>query len=427
MWIDRVRLENEPAQRYLTKRDSVIIYRLNTEIDLAQNNKRNGVPNYFYFEECEFSHFQAIKELNSQIMDISANNNTLVIWLNYDMFRVHIPGFPRGDRSILNATQLKEYLQDDFGLNTIVMGAYALEGHSNYDVDHNSYWSKSYHPNTLFDPDQDYDSSITKGVLSYTATPDFYDNWLQTHIDTGRGGSKLIYIDKLMDGLSKNSDMKIINCPQAHLWYSPSHKLKEPSNEELELQTCLGITYNAKGTMYFAYTSFDNTINSSYARGIIDGATPSSCSPRHISAYKQDKFNKIGQINSKLQKWGPYIMKFVATSTLSCSYKSDDERPNFLNSTYFSDIITFKPGSGSPACVSYTPQFTLPTGLTYECNDDRYLQAATFKSSTSEVDKYFMIVNRRCSPYIDESSVDNRGGKRNIRVKFDLNSNDFAG
>jgi hypothetical protein len=426
MWIDRVRLENVPAHQYLTLKNPYWIDRVNTEITLAKANQKEGIPNYLYFEECEFSHFQAIKALNKQIMDSSSNTISLVIWLNYDMFREHIPGFPVDNRSLLNAEQLKKYLYTDFGLRTIVMGSYALEGFTDQDVNDWSFRSKSYHPNTLFGYEQRYNKNA--GILSYFATPEFYDNWLQTHIDTGRGGTKLNYINKLMDSLSKISDMRIINCPQAHLWHSAGHKLKEPSNEELELQTCLGITYNAKGTMFFSYTSFNPFDSLVYARGIINSAaSPNYCEPRHISVYHQDKFKKIGQINSKLQKWGPYIMKFVATSTLSCSYRLMTERENFLSSTYFMDIVTFKPGSGEPPCVAYSPGFTLPSGLTYDCNEYRYLQAATFKTSASDINKYFMIVNRRCSPYIDESTIDNRGGKRNIRVKFDLNSNDFAG
>ncbi|HWQ81142.1 MAG TPA: T9SS type A sorting domain-containing protein [Ignavibacteria bacterium] len=38
-----------------------------------------------------------------------------------------------------------------------------------------------------------------------------------------------------------------------------------------------------------------------------------------------------------------------------------------------------------------------------------------------------MIVNRRCSPYINDDNENNRGGKRLIKIKFDANSNEFNG
>ena len=234
MWIDRVRIENEPAHQYLTLRNSEWINRLNAEIDLAGRNQISGRPNYFYFEECEFSHFPAIKEINQQIMQRTTNANTLVIWLNYDMFRLHIPGFPFGDSSFFNAPQLKALLQDTFKLNTIVMGSYALEGHTDEDISNNPVFSKSYHPNTIYGGSNlGYDRYA--GRLSYNSTPSFYDSTLQTHLDLGRGGTHYTYMHKLMCDLSKNSDLRIINCPQAHLWFSSGHKLKEPSNEEIEL------------------------------------------------------------------------------------------------------------------------------------------------------------------------------------------------
>jgi len=224
--------------------------------------------------------------------------------------------------------------------------------------------------------------------------------------------------------------MLIINCPQAHMWFSPGHKLKEPSNEELELQTCLAITYNAKGTMYFAYTSSYNAFTDPYfyAKGIIDGSEPGKCYPRHKSVYGQDKFNKIGEISAKLEKWGPYIVKFNPALTTNGIYRLAEERNSFLNSTYFADVITYKQGSELPdICKGDNPGGTLPEGLTYECKDKRYLQMAVFKTSSDDVNKYFMVVNRRCSPYIDNSTEDKRGGMRNVRIRFDLNSAEFGG
>ncbi|MEI7484217.1 MAG: hypothetical protein WCK13_05850 [Ignavibacteriota bacterium] len=425
MWIDRLRLENEPAHQYLTLKNPKWIERVNDEIDFAVANQKEGVPNYFYYEEAEFSHFQSIKELNRQIMERSQNKTALIIWLNYDLFRVHIPGFPFGEKSMLNASQLKKYLSEDFGLNTIVMGSYGLEGYSQWDVDHNSYWTKSFHPNTL-QTASDYEPK--NGILSFSASPTVYDDWLQVHLDTGRGGSKLNYINKLMDGLSENSNMRIIDCPQAHLWFSSGHKLKEPTNEELELQTCLGITYNAKGTMFFSYTTFGNFNSPVYGYGIIDATVPDKCYPRHKSVYGQDKFNKIGEISAKLEKWGPYIVKFKPELTTNCIYRLAEERNSFLNSTYFADVITYRQGTAPPdLCSGDNPGGNLPDGLTYECKDKRYLQMAVFKTSADDVNKYFMVVNRRCSPYIDNSTEDKRGGMRNVRIRFDLNAAEFGG
>jgi len=253
MWIDRVRLENRPAHEYLTLKNSEWIEKVDAETGWASQNfdPSNPKPNYIYFEECQMSHFPAIKELNRQITTNSGGKTELVVWLNYDLFKAHVPNCWNYQ---FNANMLKTYLYDSSGLRTIVMGSYALEGW--HDTDRVDACRRSFHPSTLTNSIYDKEH----GILSNFKSPTEYDTWLQEHFDdpVNLSGVNYSYISKLMYELSKQG-MRIINCPQAHLWHSKGHKLKEPSNEELELQTCLGITYNAKGTMYFAYTSSYNT------------------------------------------------------------------------------------------------------------------------------------------------------------------------
>ncbi len=408
MWIDRVRIENDPAHNYLTLNDYYHDYlagKLSYEINWARTN--NLIPNYFYFEECQMSHFPMIKELNKQIMDSTGNKNELVIWLNYDLFKAHVP---KCWSYLFDSDMLKKYLYDDYGLRNIVMGSYALEG---WMKDSMNAYRISYHPSTLSSSDY----SKRNGILSYPLAPSAYDTWLQEHIDdpVNLSGVNYSYISKLMFELSKKG-MKVLNCPQAHLWYSSGHKLKEPSNEELELQANLALTNNAKGVIWFSYVCDWSTIGSDYyARGIMDNGPL----PRDSNVYGQNKYLKVCQIDSMLEKRGHYIMSFEPTLTKNCIYRNSDERFNFLNSTYFSDIVTYKPGNLTPDCNEDNPGENNPLNLVYECKAYRYLQGATFQISASDINKYFMIVNRRCSPYIDESSPDNRGGRRDIRVRFD--------
>ncbi len=230
-----------------------------------------------------------------------------------------------------------------------------------------------------------------------------------------------------MDSLSRNG-MRIINGTQSHLWFKEGHKLKEPSNEELELQANLALTYNAKGLIWFTYVADRTNIGSSYyCRGVMEyDSHVQNPVPRRLNVYGKNKYLKVCQIDSMLAKRGPYMISFNPALTNNCIYRIGDERNQFLFSTYFSNIITYKPGLGDPPCISDNPGGSLPPGLTYDCINDRYLQAATFERSTGDINKYFMIVNRRCSPYIDSTTEDKRGGRRNIRVKFDANSSEFA-
>ncbi len=406
-WFDRVRVENLPAHQYLTLNDQThqnLVSKVSSEITWSMRNY-NGIPNYFYYDECQFSHFPVIKELNKQIMTQTNNQNCLIIWLNYALFRAHMPNC--WDRS-LYANDLKKYLYDDFGLRTIIMGAYALEG-----WDYNNWGGVvSYHPTTLSTKKY----SKKDGILSHGTTPTGYDNWLQTHLDNPqREGTKLLSMDILMDSLSKITDMRIINCPQAHLTYSSGHMLKEPSREELELQTDLAITYNAKGIMYFGYESFHSFDSNYYQRGIInlDG------SPRCSSVYDDNKFGKIKELSEKLNKWGPHIMSFNPDYTHSYIYRYETERGLLNSNSYFIYFAALKPGSRIPDCDNqeHTPD-NIPQGFTYDCSDSTYLQIATFENPSEPNTKYFMVINRRCSPVNTNDTI---GGKRIIRAYIKSN------
>ena len=424
MWIDRVRLENVPARQYFDITDPYhqdLVDKVEAEIGWAQQSgSESPKPNYFYFEECQMSHFPLIKALNQQINSEPGNKNELVIWLNYDLFKAHVPDC--WDYQF-NAEMLKRYIYTEYGLRNIVMGSYALEGWEIQDSVGNH--RISYHPSTL----SNLDYSKIDGMLSYKkTTPSEYDTWLQEHFDdpTHPSGVNYTHISKLMFSLSKEPDMRIINCPQAHLWFKEGHKLKEPSNEELELQANLALTNNAKGLIWFTYIADKTTFDSSYyCRGIMDndpnGPIPI---PRTSNVYGQNKYLKVCQIDSMLEKRGPYMISFDPLLTKNCIYRLGDERDAFLSSTYFSSIITYKPGSGSPPCTADNPVGSPPSGLTFECNEERYLQAATFERSTGDINKYFMVVNRRCSPYKQDDNEN--GGRRFIRVRFDANSSEFA-
>ena len=409
MWVDRVRLENEPAHQYLTVKNQYWIDKVNAEINWANNNK--DIPNYFYFEENTLSHFPLIKALNKQILDNSdpPNSNCLMIWYNDYQVNAQIPDYGHFTNS-----QIKELLIDSCKLKTIMIGWYGLEG-----------WQNTQYPNRIsYHP-----SSLTSGSyseidfrLSYPENALVYDLWLQNRYDTDFSASNnLINVDKLMDSLSR-AGLNVINCPQAHSFFAEGGPLKEPTNEEIELQTCLALTYNAKGIMFYCFNSSENLDKNEWGKGIMNLDN----SERRLTAYGQDKYKQIKSISNKLNKWGPYFKKFDPNQTKSCIYRFEDERDNFLTNTSFADVITYKTSSTTPECTEDNPGGTSPQGLVFECKPDRYLQTAIFKKSTSDINKYFMVVNRRCSPYKDETSEDNRGGKRFVRVRFDANSLEFA-
>ncbi|MBK8381067.1 MAG: hypothetical protein IPL16_04105 [Ignavibacteria bacterium] len=131
----------------------------------------------------------------------------------------------------------------------------------------------------------------------------------------------------------------------------------------------------------------------------------------------------VKKINSTLNKWGTYLMSFDNENRKSYILRS--EYSNLYSQTYFSEVITYKPFGGTPTCPEENPNSSV-TGAYFECKDKRYLQVATFQNIEPNT-KFFMIVNRRCSPFIDTTSDDNNGGRRFVKIKLHSGSSSFAG
>ena len=400
MWIDRVRVENEPAHQYLTLKDNRFISKVNREavLSVTDYSITNHIPNYFYFEECTINHFPAIRALNKQIMAATTNQNSLLVWLNNFQVNALIP-FPDSNR--FHADEYSRLIKDYCGMPALVLGWYGLEG-----------WQDtlpgrfSYHPNTLTSDGYD----VTKRRLSYPTNSSTYENWLQNKFDADYSATyNVILVDKIMDTLSRNG-LRVINCPQAHSFYMEGGPLKEPTNEEIELQVGLALTYNAKGMMFYSFDSHDESNGWSF--GIMDLGNDN---PRTSTCYLQNKFEQIGAISNKLNKWGPYFMKFNPSQTKSCIYRFQIERDNFFPGSYLNDASTSLLNPNTQ-CAEIVPN-TL-----YETQNTTFLQVATFDDNTSDKDNYFMVVNRRCTPGDDDCS-----GRRFVSISLKSNRTEFSG
>lgn len=111
--------------------------------------------------------------------------------------------------------------------------------------------------------------------------------------------------------------------------------------------------------------------------------------------------------------WEPYIMSFDNANRKSYIYRIPNERTEMSSSTFIKELKTYPSREFAPDPI---PDLT---GLNAETNNNVYLQAAFFhKENETEQTKYFMIVNRRSSPFIDFSSADNIGGSRLVTMKI---------
>ena len=178
--------------------------------------------------------------------------------------------------------------------------------------------------------------------------------------------------------------------------------------------------------MYFAYNG--NCTGNGYQTNYTPSGNPQMFSAgfvdkqknvRDSNAYGQNKWSFYKRYHRLLKQWEPFLMGFDSDRH---SYVSRLEWVELISNTYVHDVITYKPGAEGSTCDNSNN----PSGTTAECNDDRYLQIATFHDDKPNT-QYCMIVNRRCSPFVDTISDDRNGGRRFVQIKLDSNSASFGG
>jgi tetratricopeptide (TPR) repeat protein len=425
MYIDYIRVENEPARQLFDINNvnhNYLMSRLTSEINIASAgyDPNDPVPNNFYTEEFEFNMTPSIQFLSRMIDSVSQGRLTFMANLNMEMYNTHIPRF--WERHVFNAAEFKKYLLDNSKIKYVLPNPYFLEGWKKNDPLAGSD-RESYNPNTLpiyslHSPGIQYDSS--RGLLTYPISPEKYDSLLQNRLDDMDVSFNFKKEMKIVDELSRISSVDIIDLHQSHMWNQSSHKLKEPTNEELEMTANVAISYGAKGIMYFAYngvcegngynTTYEPSGNPpAYSTGFVD----KNKNIRDINAYGQNKWNFYKRYNRILEKWGPYLMSFDNNERRSYIYRKPEERSQMLSDGQFmNEVFTYKPITDSTASI-------IPEPI-----NDRYLQIAFFTKHpwnlpyTSPESQYFMVTNRRCSPHYNNSSEDNIGGKRNVKVKI---------
>lgn len=123
MWIDYVKVENQSAHELFK---GIWDQQIREETDIAMSNydPANPIPNNFYIEEFEFNIVDAMKHVNTIIRQHSNDKLSLMVNLNYPLFRAHIP-FVQNEFS---AQQINDYLVSKAGIKYLVNMSYPLEG-----------------------------------------------------------------------------------------------------------------------------------------------------------------------------------------------------------------------------------------------------------------------------------------------------------
>ncbi|MBK7445554.1 MAG: hypothetical protein IPN57_06195 [Ignavibacteria bacterium] len=131
MWIDRIRVENQPAHLMMTLNAPYIEEWIRAEVEdiaMAEVGGGNNSPYKFYIEEFEMSHLPCIAYLNKKIISYSNGRFSLMVNYNHDLLKVFIPN---SYDTLLSARQIKKYLVDSAALKEVFTECYGLEGWNN--------------------------------------------------------------------------------------------------------------------------------------------------------------------------------------------------------------------------------------------------------------------------------------------------------
>jgi len=426
LWLDYVRVDNDVAHRLLKPGgDEQFEDWLQWEAqDIACHNSGASTIN-FYIELIEFNQLPCIKYVNERLNyyeNCGKQFNVMLDLLTF--YQLHLSW---DDRDIIDRPEkIKDLYIDYTGAQEIFLGdPYPLIARRPQCTEIGKYVNSQI-PSTL--PKTTGDSILANIVSS----PADYDAWLQGQLDTHcffyKGGpwvgenhliGVFMYLMKSGHEVSKLCDIPFIAMLQAHQWIGGGEVDREPTNEELNLMTNLAVSYGARGIIYWGGASFyTDQCNYNYAYW------EPNVTPRYLNVYNQPKWESLKTMTGRLKTWGPTLMSFNNADRHSYIYRL--ERNDFISETYFYDIFTYKPYSGDPPCPDedFPEGDTPPGGTVGECKGDRYLQAAVFKNPSQMFGLYFMIVNRRCSPYYEDGD---NGGRRIIKLLFDANHSDMSG
>jgi len=434
-YIDRLRVENQIAynlfgdnpnkSRHNTFHDEWLPYEVK---NIAIHG--NGDANYdnihnFYYDEFMTCQIPVLKYINHKIDSIAQREGKTDLGLVPILYMGGINPYPPrhpGARWDLDSFEIKRIYLDNMGLKELQFDIYPIQGGAGF-------IPQPQIPDNIKSLPQGYSYDPSKGQLAYLAPPDVYDNNLQLTLDqitygdfssNGFIGTFKLYSGALREFKRANpeKDIPMIAILQAHLNWNNDGYLKEPTNEEIRVMSYIALSYGAKSISYFGHMQYGAIPGDKYCRGFLnwESNTNDSCAnpnvtKRFTNAYGQNKWDTMAQLIPKIKHLGELMLDFDIRNTYSYVYKTE----NVQAKTFFDDIYTYKPDNANVNNPSPNPE--LP--------QNRYLQIGVFKKDLTSFDKYFMVINRRCTPFY--SKDDDFGGGRYISVQFKSNTPDFEG
>ncbi|MBN1633781.1 MAG: hypothetical protein JW917_06425 [Ignavibacteria bacterium] len=409
VWVDYVRLDDEWAHflftddEYTEQTNNANRYKFHSKIRSEVENLSN-LPGfgYFYFDEFYYNNIPCIKEVIRLIK--LYNPNTGIIALSppagYEK-----TGQGAGIKNEMTLSALFDTLKNA-GLFTDFVATDVYNIFDNSPI-----------PPNLNKPKP----AEFPGTVMYKKTSDAgeYNNNVNTVIFS----ESMRNLYKLCANVIKfNPDTKFVATIQAHTVESnfifvpcgsiPDYERKrEPTNEEIALQAYFAMAYGASQIHYFTHFSLRLTHPECnkyfYDWGLTTFETAGLQQRRVTNYYGQKKWEYIQKLNGNLMKIGNYMylqndLKYDNTITI--------EKSESYN--YFLGLKSYYRYSSPP--YEYSSANEDPANR-------RYWEIGFFNNPSESESKYFLLVNKRCTPEIYRGDGDFR------TVRIYINSSALQG
>ncbi|MDD5363682.1 MAG: hypothetical protein PHN88_16280, partial [Ignavibacteria bacterium] len=387
VWFDKMIVDDEVANYMFDPiHKPEIDFRINQEVTSFTN--QGGLYTFFTDEIC-MSQYPCIKYVVDKMREYKPESRISLAVTNY----LHIHGL-RNDAlpyKIYLDSLKPDFLQDD----------------------HHGFMTSTPIPNT-FSSNDPLIPETWKASSNYV-----YNQELQNVIGgkndaagDNQTGSLIYEIRKIRNCITQNlPTTKFIMQPQIHGFMRPNSLtglydvgVREPTNEEIQVEAMVSIAHGAQGLCWFIYNSHiwknTNNIPTQYMLGLLD---PKDDTTRRTSnCYGENKWQYVSQMNGKIKNWAPTLENITWQEGYSVHQSG-------AGNGFIEDIKSIH--------RNYSGEFEDGPSCP-ECDDVKYWEEGFYlpKDQSSDRSRYVLMVNRRCVPDTPQGT----GDVRMLKIKFKL-------
>jgi hypothetical protein len=393
----------------------------------------------FYIDEFQYNNIECIVETKRLIESASGNKLTAAPVFNYNMLHgrnMNLRNFLKFDDECIDDL-ISKGVFDDF-IRYDVLPFVLSPSHLIVKCPHNLTYEDNRINNSYFENLYNNNKASNSEEYNFSIEDDlefFYNidniNYYASNMHSYRVGANAL---KRARAFGKDI---VLSCQsQLHaeeLDMTPGHFVwREPTNEEISLLAFLGVIYGAKQSILYEYnTTIYPGINGDddkalYGLADADGTKRTANVYKYANGVHQNKWDGVKNLNIKLKAIGDYMypaghpeqhLLYDDSRTVN-TFPPIRNKPSYLtidrglSFKYILDIVSLiTPGSGQTNCNT-------DFGLV-DCPEVRYWEFGFFNPNpnspiTNDNSKYFIALNKRCTP------VDNigNGDVRTLKIRF---------